>query len=76
MANIGKADKVMTQVFSLIPYKYYAPGKLDDGKYVFQISKPNAVTATDKFQPANYYSEIERDVLNRNPLITKNPGHL
>ena len=74
-ANVGKADKKMTQVFSLIPYKFYAPENQNDGKYVFEISKPNAVTGADRFQMGNYYSEITFNLINANPLLVRNPNH-
>lgn len=73
-SNIGKADKRMTQVFALIPYKFYDPGNPNDGKYVFEITKPNAVTGADRFQMGNYYSEIPFDLINANPLLVRNPN--
>jgi len=74
VSNVGKADKRMTQAFSLIPYKYYNPGNPNDGKYVFDISKPNAVTGSDRFQMGNYYGEIGFGLINANPLLTRNPN--
>jgi hypothetical protein len=75
VANVGKADKKMTQVFSLIPYRFYAPGNPNDGKYVFEISKPNPVTGADRFQQSNYYSEINFGLINANPKLVRNPNH-
>ncbi|WP_350340308.1 RagB/SusD family nutrient uptake outer membrane protein [Paraflavitalea speifideaquila] len=74
-ANIGKADKVNTQVFGLIPYKMYTPATpATNGKWVFKIAKPNAVTGADRFRLGNYYSYINNDIINNNPKIVRNPN--
>lgn len=74
-ANIGKADKINTQIFGLIPYKVYTPGvPATDGKWVFNIEKPNAVTGADRFRLGNYYSYIADDIINNNPRIVRNPN--
>lgn len=73
-ANIGKADKPNTQVFGLIPYKYYAPGDPNNGKWVFKVAKPNAVTNPDRFRLGNYYSYIGDNVVANNPKIVRNPN--
>lgn len=73
-ANIGKANKFNTQVFGLIPYKYYAPGQPTDGKWVFAVTKPNAVTNPDRFRLGNYYSYIDDNIIASNPKIVRNPN--
>jgi starch-binding outer membrane protein, SusD/RagB family len=73
-ANIGKADKPNTQVFGLIPYKYYAPGDPNNGKWVFKVAKPNAVTNPDRFRLGNYYSYIADNIIANNPKLVRNPN--
>lgn len=74
-SNLGEADKINTQVFGLIPYKTYTPSNpATDGKWVFTIAKPNAVTGSDRFQLGNYYSFIGDDIINNNPKIVRNPN--
>ena len=73
-ANIGKADKPNTQVFGLIPYKFYAPGDPNNGKWVFAVAKPNAVTNPDRFRLGNYYSYIGDNIIANNPKIIRNPN--
>lgn len=72
--NIGSATKVRTQVFGLWPYKVYNPGLPNDGQWIFDIVKPDRVTNSDEFRLGNYYSFINDDIRNRNPLITRNPN--
>lgn len=73
--NIGVATKRKTQVYGLWPYKIYNPGSADHNKWVFDIVQPNRVTNADRFRPGNYYSFINDDIRNRNPLIVINPNH-
>jgi hypothetical protein len=72
--NIGSATKVRTQVFGLWPYKVYNPGFPNHDQWVFNIVKPDRVTNSDEFRLGNYYSFINDDIRNRNPLITINPN--
>jgi starch-binding outer membrane protein, SusD/RagB family len=53
----------------------YTPGvPATNGKWVFKIEKPNAVTGADRFRLGNYYSYIGDDVINNNPKIVRNPN--
>jgi SusD family. len=72
--NIGKADAANTMVYGMWPYKIYNPGNANDGKWVFKVLKPNAVTAAHRFQLGNYYSSIDPNVLTNNPKLVKNPN--
>ena len=72
--NIGEAEKIRTQVFGLWPYKIYNPGGANHNKWIYDIVKPSAVTGADRFRLGNYYSEINEDIRNRNPLIIRNPN--
>ena len=72
--NLGEATKTKTQVFGLWPYKIYNPGTADHNKWVYNIVQPNRVTNSDRFRLGNYYSFINEDIRNRNPLIVPNPN--
>ena len=72
--NIGLATKPKTQVFGLWPYKIYNPGSADHNKWIFNIVQPTRVTNSDRFRLGNYYSFINEDIRNRNPLIVNNPN--
>lgn len=74
ISNIGKADKVNTQIYGLWPYKIYNPGSANDGKYVFKVVKSANVTAAHRFNLGNYYSSISADILSNNPKLVKNPN--
>lgn len=74
-ANIGKATKRRTQVWSLWPYKVYAPGTPNDGKWVYQEKQLSRVTGSDRFQLGNYYSYIDDNVINNNPKLVRNPNN-
>ena len=69
-----KANEVSNRVFGLWPYKYYAPGDPNDGKYVFVQHLPAQVTGADRFRLGNYYSNISDEIVNNNPQIVKNPN--
>lgn len=72
--NIGKAEEVRTQVFGLWPYKIYNPGGANHNKWVYNVVKPNRVTGADRFRLGNYYSFINNDIINKNPLVVINPN--
>lgn len=75
LTNIGKADKRRTQVYGLWPYKIFAPGTANDGKWIYKIMKSARVTGSDLWQLGNYYSRIDPAVVSNNPLIVNNPNH-
>ncbi|MFI2743816.1 RagB/SusD family nutrient uptake outer membrane protein [Zhouia sp. PK063] len=72
--NIGGLTKRQTQPYGIWPYKIYNPGSADNGKYIYKVVKPSRVTNSDRFQLGNYYSEIGQDIINKNPLIVRNPN--
>ncbi|QEM05577.1 RagB/SusD family nutrient uptake outer membrane protein [Mucilaginibacter rubeus] len=74
VANIGKATKRNTQPFGLWPYKYYNPGNVNNGKWIFKETKPSPVTGSNRFLLGNYYSRIGDDVIAANPKIVKQPN--
>ncbi|QTE36904.1 RagB/SusD family nutrient uptake outer membrane protein [Mucilaginibacter sp. P25] len=74
VTNIGKATKRSTQPFGLWPYKYYNPGDVNNGKWIFKETKPSPVTGSNRFLLGNYYSRIGDDVIAANPKIVKQPN--
>lgn len=74
LSDIGKAAKRNTQPYGLWPYKYFNPGNLNDGKWVYKIVRPKQVTGANNFQLGNYYSSIEDNVRANNPKISKQPN--
>jgi len=73
-SDIGSATKRNTQPFGLWPYKYYNPGNVNNGKWLFKEVKPSAVTGSSRFQFGNYYSQIGDNVTSANPKIVKQPN--
>ncbi|HEY5393726.1 MAG TPA: RagB/SusD family nutrient uptake outer membrane protein, partial [Hanamia sp.] len=73
-SNIGTAKKHSTQPWGLWPYKTYAPGSANNGKWVFKETLPALVTGTNRFLLGNYYTQIGDDVLAANPKIVKQPN--
>ena len=74
LTNLSKATKRSTQPYGLLPYKYYAPGSPNDGKWIYKVDLSNRVTASDNWQLGNYYSEIVPAILTRNPKLVKQPN--
>lgn len=74
VSNIGNARKRNTQPFGLWPYKYYNPGNINNGKWLFKEVKPSPVTGANRFQLGNYYSQIGDDILSANPQIVRQPN--
>ena len=74
VSNIGLATKRNTQPYGLWPYKYYAPGTANDGKWLFKEVLPNAVTGANRFQFGNYYSQISDNIIAANPKIVRQPN--
>jgi hypothetical protein len=72
--NPGKATEASTRVFGMWPYKFYNPGGVNDGKYIFRKIIPGQVTNAHRFRLGNYYSNINNSILSNNPLIVKNPN--
>jgi hypothetical protein len=71
----GSTSSTSSMMYALFPYRVIRPGHPNDGKYVFdKIAAPKFVSARF-FQLTNYYSAIDQNVLDNNPLIIKNPVH-
>lgn len=73
-SNLSSATKRHTQPWGLWPYKIYDPGGPHHAKYIFKEVLPNRVNASDRFRIGNYYSLIGDNVVNRNPMVVRNPN--
>ncbi len=73
-SNIGSATKRNTQPYGLWPYKYYAPGTANDGKWIFKEVLPGPVTGANRFLFGNYYSQIGDNIIAANPKIVRQPN--
>jgi hypothetical protein len=74
MNYTGGATQHNTQPYSLWPYKYYNPASPNNGKWFYKVVLLPAVTGTNRFQLGNYYTNIGDNVINNNPLITRQPN--
>ncbi|RYY29806.1 MAG: RagB/SusD family nutrient uptake outer membrane protein [Sphingobacteriaceae bacterium] len=74
VSNIGLATKRNTQPYGLWPYKYYAPGTANDGKWIFKEVLPSPVTGVNRFLFGNYYSQIGDNIIASNPKIVRQPN--
>ncbi len=74
LSNLGKATQKSTQPWGLWPYKYYNPGNVNNGKWLFRENLPAAVTGANLFRFGNYYSTIGTNVLSANPKIVRQPN--
>ncbi len=72
--NPGKATEPSTRPYGLWPYKYYAPGNPNHGKWVFRKVLPSQATNADRFRLGNYYARISDEIVSNNPLIVRNPN--
>jgi hypothetical protein len=71
----GSETDANAVVWGLYPYRVVRPGHPDDGKYVFQRTRPTRFRRARFFQMSNYYSSIDPQVINNNPKIVRNPFH-
>ncbi len=70
----GVATETSTRIFGLWPYKVYAPGMEQNGKWIFKKIIPSNVTNPHRFRLGNYYSFINEEIRSNNPKIVKNPN--
>lgn len=72
-ADIGEATNRSTQPWGLWPYRIHNPGSPNDGKWIFKEYLSNQASAADNWNFANYYSNINSDILDANPKLVKQP---
>lgn len=69
----GSADNYNAVHYALFPYKIYAPGDPNDGKWVFEKQKSSHTLYPRNFKYQNYYNFIDQDWINNNPKLVRNP---
>lgn len=69
----GVIDDPAAQMYSLFPYKVYAPDAPDDGKWVFEKSRSYMAPNARNFTMRCYYGTIDDGWINNNPKLVKNP---
>ncbi|ASZ15056.1 RagB/SusD family nutrient uptake outer membrane protein [Chitinophaga pendula] len=74
LTNLGKAAKRSTQPYGLWAYKLYNPASPNNGKWLYKIVLPQAVTGANRFQLGNYYSFIDDNIRANNPKIVRQPN--
>jgi hypothetical protein len=60
-------------MYSLFPYKVYAPGSPYDGKWAFEKSRSYMAPNARNFTMRCYYGSIDDGWINKNPKLVKNP---
>ncbi len=69
----GSADNYNAVHYALFPYKIYAPGDPNDGKWVFEKQKSSHTLYPRNFKYQNYYNFIDQGWINNNPKLVRNP---
>jgi starch-binding outer membrane protein, SusD/RagB family len=70
----GNSASPTANMYALFPYRIINPSDpTKDGKYVFVKMKATTFLAPRNFQVQNYYNYIPQNVIDNNPLITRNP---
>jgi len=69
----GSADNYKAVHYALFPYKIYAPGDANDGKWVFEKQKSSHTLYPRNFKYQNYYNFIDQSWINNNPKLVRNP---
>lgn len=69
----GVIDDPAAQMYSLFPYKVYAPDAPNDGKWVFEKSRSYMAPNARNFTMRCYYGTIDDGWINNNPKLVKNP---
>ena len=69
----GQQDNPKATMYVLFPYKVYAPGTPNHGKWVFEKRKSSHVMYPRYFRFQNYYNFIDQGWIDRNPKLVRNP---
>lgn len=69
----GQQDDPEATHWVLFPYKVYAPGTAQHGKWVYEKKKASHTMYPRYFRFQNYYSFFDLDWINRNPKLVRNP---
>lgn len=76
LSDLGSATKRNTQPYGLWSSKVYNSAEPDPAKWkwVYKIVFPQRVTAAPRFRLGNYYSQINEDIIGRNPKLVRQPN--
>jgi len=69
----GNASNYNATHYALFPYKIYAPGNPNNGKWVFDRQRASHTLYPRNFRYQNYYSFIDQGWINNNPKMVRNP---
>ncbi|HAK30746.1 MAG TPA: RagB/SusD family nutrient uptake outer membrane protein [Sphingobacterium sp.] len=69
----GSADNYNAVHYALFPYKIYAPGDPNNGKWVFEKQKSSHTLYPRNFKYQNYYNFVDQNWINNNPKLVRNP---
>ena len=69
----GVVDDENAQQWALFPYRVNAPGRAEDGKWIFIRQSVNTEPHPRFFQLKNYYNFIDQSWISNNPELVKNP---
>ncbi|UIR54734.1 RagB/SusD family nutrient uptake outer membrane protein [Sphingobacterium sp. SRCM116780] len=69
----GNADNAKAVHYVLFPYKIYAPGDPNNGKWIFDKQKASHTLYPRNFKFQNYYNFIDQSWINNNPKLNRNP---
>lgn len=69
----GNASNYNATHYVLFPYRIYAPGSPNNGKWVFDRQRASHTLYPRNFRYQNYYSFIDQGWINNNPKMVRNP---
>lgn len=69
----GNASNYNAAHYVLFPYRIYAPGSPNNGKWVFDRQRASHTLYPRNFRYQNYYSFIDQGWINNNPKMVRNP---
>jgi len=69
----GNANSYSATHYVLFPYRVYAPGDPNNGKWVFDKQKASHSLYPRNFRYQNYYNFIDQGWINSNPKLVRNP---
>ncbi|WP_134090425.1 RagB/SusD family nutrient uptake outer membrane protein [Olivibacter sp. XZL3] len=69
----GDANNYAATHYALFPYRIYAPGNPNHGKWVFDKQRASHSLYPRNFRYQNYYSFIDQGWINSNPKMVRNP---
>ncbi|MCL4640540.1 MAG: RagB/SusD family nutrient uptake outer membrane protein [Olivibacter sp.] len=69
----GDANNYNATHYVLFPYRIYAPGNANHGKWVFDKQRASHSLYPRNFRYQNYYCFIDQGWINNNPKMVRNP---